>query len=230
MKIDRQFWRKLFSPKHWYRHIMWRITKKQKQQNLRSNGEETVKMLQALLEETNVPFFFDMGTLLGIIREKHLLAHDMDIDVAVLAENEELPDQLSRYLSANGCIHYCTYSLKDGGVVEDSYLYNGIKFDINYYRRENGRDICYLMYREPDRQYEAGELSVVKLSVPSISGIQTVGFAGGQINVPTKAEAYLAARYGVNWRIPDKNYLYWKGPSTEPTELMGIQQIHSRKK
>jgi adenine deaminase len=28
-------------------------------------------------------------------------------------------------------------------------------------------------------------------------------------------------RYGKNWTIPDKNYVYWKGPSVEPTNYKG---------
>ena len=56
---------------------------------LQKNGVQTVKAVQEILSETGVFFFFDMGTLLGIVREGRLLKHDMDIDIAVVVSCEE---------------------------------------------------------------------------------------------------------------------------------------------
>ena len=35
-------------------------------------------------------------------------------------------------------------------------------------------------------------------------------------------EKYLSERYGKNWMIPDKNYVYWKANSTTPIENKGF--------
>lgn len=195
--------------------------KKIRRDNLQKNGVETVKTVQEILESTGVFFFFDMGTLLGIVREGRLLRHDMDIDIAAVVGSEEEKAALREALVARGCAIRYSYSIEELGTVEESFMMSDIKFDINYYIREDDRDVCYLMYEEPGREYKHGELSVVKLSSPHISVLEKKDFNGTMINVPKNAEDYLAVRYGENWRIPDKGYVYWKGPSTSPTDFVG---------
>lgn len=188
---------------------------------LQQNGEETVRAIQEMLDSTGVFFFFDMGTLLGIIREGRLLRHDMDIDVAVFTEDASQKESLKQTLLAKGCTLRYSYSVEELGVVEDSFVYNDIKFDINYFSEVNGMDVCYLMYTDPNKGYPVGKMSVVQLMTPHISALKKIDFGGCMINVPEDPEKYLAARYGENWRIPDKNYIYWKGPSTSPTDYIG---------
>ena len=195
--------------------------KKIRRDNLQKNGVETVKTVQEILSDTGVFFFFDMGTLLGIVREGRLLKHDMDIDIAVVVNSEEEKTALRESLVARGCAIRYSYSIEELGTVEESFMMKDIKFDINYYLREDENDVCYLMFEEPGREYPYGQLSVVKLSSPHIAELQMKDFNGTQINVPKNAEDYLAVRYGENWRIPDKGYIYWKGPSTSPTDYMG---------
>ena len=190
---------------------------------LQKNGVQTVKAVQEILSETGEFFFFDMGTLLGIVREGRLLKHDMDIDIAVVVSCEEEKMTLRDALVSRGCDIRFSYSMDGFGIVEESYMKNEIKFDINYYITEGDESVCYLMFKDPDRQYGENELSVVKLSVPAISELDKKDFNGIDINVPKNAEEYLAARYGENWRIPDKGYIYWKGPSTSPTDYLGYK-------
>ena len=106
------------------------------------------------------------------------------------------------------------YFVSDIGIVEDSLKVNSIKFDINYYYCSNDIDICFLSYAKPDVRYQKDMMSVVKLECSHIVATKKVLFNGKMICVPEDSEKYLSERYGVNWRIPDKNYIYWKGPST----------------
>ena len=195
-----------------------------KSRELMENGEDTVVKVQKILSDTGAFFFFDMGTLLGIVREGRLLKHDMDIDIGVMIKDEEERKKLRDALVSKGCTLRFNYSIEGFGTVESSFLSGGIKFDINYYRREDeypDSDVCYLMYRDPDREYGADELSVVRLVSPHIGRVVKTEFAGAEICIPENAEEYLAARYGENWRVPDKGYVYWKGPSTSPTDYVG---------
>lgn len=195
-----------------------------KSRELMENGDDTVVRVQKILSETGAFFFFDMGTLLGIVREGRLLKHDMDIDIGVRLKDEEEIKDLRETLISKGCILRFNYSIDGIGTVESSFLIGGIKFDINYYRSEEGypdSDICYLMYRDPEREYGKDELSVVRLVSPHIGSVVRTGFAGTEICIPENAEEYLAARYGENWRVPDRGYVYWKGPSTSPTDYTG---------
>lgn len=199
----------------------WECKKREKK--IHKKGNQTIRLLQNLLTEFGCDFFFDMGTLLGIIREGHLLGFDLDIDIGVMIDDETRKTELKAFLLSKKCrIKHC-YAVEEIGVVEESYLLNNIKFDINYYSTDGDASVCYLLYKDPEKTYTGNQLSTVKLTCDPITEIQKIDFNGSPINVPTNPEAYLARRYGENWRIPDRNYIYWKGPSTEKIDNPGTQ-------
>lgn len=185
------------------------------------NGIETIKKLHDILDDCNCIFHIDMGTLLGIIRDGKLIRHDLDIDIAVHAANVDSINEIQKKLIQNNCIHKYRYSIDTIGIVEDSYFLNGIKFDINYYSYLDEKSICYLFYQEQDKKYEDNKFDVVRLSCSKIEEITKIAFMNFYINVPKNSEKYLSERYGQNWRIPDKSYIYWKGPSAEKVDYIG---------
>ena len=186
---------------------------KQKKRFIQLDGANTIIFIQKILEANNISFFFDMGTLLGIIREGKLLKHDMDIDVAVYNANGTVIESIKTVLIGNGCVHKHRYTTADIGIIEDSFVYKNIKFDICYYQQENNSDICFLAYNPINSTAE--QFCTVKLSCEHIERIDKIIFNGYPINVPYSSERYLSQRYGVNWKIPDTNYIYWKGPSAQ---------------
>ena len=193
------------------------------QKNMKLNGVNTVFFIEKLLTD-RVFFYMDMGTMLGIIREGRLLGHDLDIDVAVYVQNEEDKEAVKTMLLDAGCTVRYSYAVDSVGVVEQSFEFHDLKFDVNYYTREGQKDVCYLMYHEPSVNYTSeNELSVVKLSVDAVTAVKKVPFCGGEVTVPENPERYLAQRYGENWRVPDKNYVYWQGPSTSKTNYKGFR-------
>ena len=227
MEFIKNFLRNFILTKKIYARISEKRYINDLRKTLQKNGGKTIKAIQKILEQTDVFFFFDMGTLLGIVREGKLLNHDMDIDVAVFAESEEQKMKLKETLLSKGCKLRFSYSIDEIGAVEDSFKFNDIKFDINYFSRENDSDICYLMYTNPDLEDDGTiPLNVVKLTSPHISELKKVDFMGTMINIPKDPEKYLAVRYGENWHIPDKSYIYWKGPSTSPTDYIGKRTIY----
>lgn len=206
--------------------IKYNQVNKQKRSNIQRSGKQTIKQLQRILETTNIIFFFDMGTLLGIIREGRLLGHDLDIDIAIYDNNYQTIQLVRDTLSNYGCRHKFSYTVDGIGIVEDSYIFNNIKFDVNYYKIGKECCKCYLLYTSSNISYfNESEMSTVELSCSPITGIEKRVFAGTEINVPQHAETYLAERYGKQWRIPDKNYIYYKGPSACPISNKGFRLI-----
>ena len=213
--LTRGIYARLYKIKH-------RKEKQAKRETLQTNGEKTISYLQTVFEKTGKTFFFDMGTLLGIIREGKLLSHDMDIDVGVLIDGEEDIEEIVKVLEENGCKRKYRYTVDGVGVAEDSFEYNDIKFDASYYYTDGGSNLVYLGYLFPGRIYESSEiLSFVRLRTKKIEGVKKVEFARALINVPQNPEEYLAQRYGEKWRIPDKGFIYWKGPSAEKIDNLG---------
>ena len=186
---------------------------------LQKNGIALIHFLQDVLCEEK--FFFDFGTLLGIVRENRILGHDLDVDLGIFLDGEAEIKRVRELLYKNGCKIAYSYSIDEIGIVEDSFIINNIKFDICYYCREENVDVSYLMYKTKQSELKDGEMNVVKTSCSHINKLEKINFKGKMINVPENKEAYLVERYGKNWTIPDKNYVYWKGPSVAPTDYIG---------
>ena len=201
---------------------------KQKQRYMHNYGYRTIYQLQDIFEKSGVMFFFDMGTLLGIVRDGRILSHDLDIDIAVYVSNEEEKISFVEHLIMNGCKHRYSYSIDSIGIVEDSFILNKIKFDICYYYQGSGYDVCYLMFCLPNVDYAPGYQSVVKLSCTPIHDTVKIRFHEGNITIPSRAEKYLSERYGSEWTIPNKDYIYWKGPSAKLTELFALRTVFKK--
>ena len=89
---------------------------------MHKNGNQTIRLLQNLLTEFGCVFFFDMGILLGIIREARLLGFDLDIDIGVMIDSEARKAKLKAFLLSKKCrLKYC-YTVEKIGVVEESFL------------------------------------------------------------------------------------------------------------
>ena len=199
-----------------------------RRRNLQKEGLPIIKNVQNMLTQAGYVFFFDMGTLLGIVREGRLLKHDMDIDLAVVVNSEEDKLKIKELFAANGIIEKFRYTVDGIGIVEQSFSCRNVKFDINYYYTEGDKDVCYLIYRNPEKEYSDEQQDVVKLVCPHIAETQTILFQVIEINAPKKPEQYLAVRYGENWRIPDKKYIYWKGPSAVLTDYIGCRDCFEK--
>lgn len=229
MNKIKRFLKKNFLTKRLYAFLYSQKRRKEldhTREAIQTKGIETIEAIQNIMEPLGIPFFFDMGTLLGIVREGRLLGHDLDIDSAVIPNSKDDIQRITEWLIQQGCVHKYRYEVEGVGVVEDSFTMNGIKFDVNYYYRNEECDVCYLGYRAPEKNYEEGTMNAVRLSCPRIEKITNIHFGDCDVNIPSNPEQYLANRYGDNWRVPDKGYIYWKGPSATPIENICKQTIY----
>ena len=171
-------------------------------------SKNAVNVVQKVFEKSGHPFFFDMGTLLGMVRDGKLLKRDMDIDTGIYIKNTDEINEFRKLLNREGFKHKFIFSAEGIGEVLDTFYIEGVRVDICYYKREADRDCCYLFYGED------GEEKTVRLFNSKIEKMDRMNFLGLSVNVPENKEKYLEERYG-NWRVPDKKYKYWEGPSTE---------------
>lgn len=176
-------------------------------------GPSQLYRIQEIFENKNVKFFVDMGTLLGIYRDGRLIKRDMDIDMAIyLTEHEDIIS-FQKYMISVGCVHSLSFEADNIGIFQDTFYWKNIRVDVCYYRNEGEKDVCYLMY-DDDR--------IVKLVSSAVNATKLISFGKRKINAPEHTEQYLEERYGKGWRIPDKNYVYWMGPSAIPMDERGI--------
>lgn len=197
--------------------IQFRNTRKAMQKN----GLHVIEKIAELLNNGEIHYFFDFGTLLGIIRENKILEHDLDIDIGVYHE-KHIYKKVRSILSNAGFKIVYEYMI-DNTIVEESYVFYDIKIDINYYFNDEDKSKCYLFYRIPEKKYNGDVLDAVELVCDRINIFKGYDFNGVLINVPENPEHLLEQRYGPNWKVPDKNWVYWKGPSAKPYEKQGIR-------
>ena len=159
--VGKLFYRKICRIYDW-------IIKIKNRKVFNQNSESVVATLQKILDESGEFFFFDMGTLLGIIREGKILKHDIDIDIGVHIPEENIKS-FQEHLISSGCSIYKRYLLNGTDIAEESYLYRGVKFDVSYYRCTSETDSCILFYHKPNKPVSLENMGVVELTCTHIA-------------------------------------------------------------
>lgn len=195
---------------HVYIRIYTTIEHKYNQRVFIHNGMSVLSDIHVVLHKSNFLFFVDMGTLLGIYRDGHLLKGDMDIDIGVLISDFSDIESVRNLFLSNCFRHKFIFETDKYGVIQDTYDYRGLTVDVCYYRNIESFDYCYLLY-------DSGDVKnlIVQLSCHHITKSREFVINSLKINIPYNVEQYLQDRYGPNWRIPDSAYKYWEGPSTK---------------
>jgi len=198
---------------HRYLALYTLYERRKEQNHFVKIGEEVISHVQETLSKTPNIFFFDMGTLLGIYRDGHLLKRDMDIDVGVQISSDTEIYEIRSILLFHGFIHKFVFSTDIHGIIQDTFVYKSITVDISYYRRAGEYDYIYMLYNADD---------VIKMLCRHVEGVKLYHFGKILINIPENTDQYLEDRYGNDWKIPNPKYKYWEGPSVVKVGGRGI--------
>ena len=166
----------------------------------------------ATLKEAGLDAFLAYGTLLGAVREQHLIGHDSDADLGYVSQHEYPVDviresfQLHRFLVAAGyrVTRYSAAAFKVD-VVESDGSVRGLDVFGGFMRD----GFLYMMgeIRTPFRREWVFPLGTAVLE-------------GREFPVPAEAERLLAATYGPSWRTPDPAF-HFEMPSSTHRRLNG---------
>ncbi len=188
------------------------IENEKKRQGIQSIGISVLKDVQDILRDLDVQSFADFGTCLGLVREGHLLYHDLDMDIGVIAGREKM-DEIHRSMEDKGYRIWRQYAWQDR-IVEESYYFGDIKVDLNYYENTDRSARTWLFYRKPKYKYKnTWTRHVVEMNYSPISGIHFREFDGKQVALPNNPEQLLEEKYGPGWKHPDKKWIYWESPA-----------------
>lgn len=162
------------------------------------------------LNETKIDYWLDFGTLLGAIREKDFIKHDMDIDFGILLT--EQTSELEKNFYKNGFKKEKEIFLKKKGIkIYESYKYmNKINVDVYYYEQEKDYLIYYELLREPQLSYGEtirlkGGLNVEMIKYPIFTSIE-YEFKNIKCKIPSNYKEHLIISYGKDYMMPKKFY------------------------
>jgi len=174
------------------------------------NGKIALKLLNDItdiLDEHNVKYWLDFGTLLGVVRENRILPWDDDIDISIFEEDENL--MLEKVLPAIKKARYRAYTrrlkedvgpLKEGNIRSFKIRNNRFFFLRGYVKLD-----IFIMYKHQKDLYwyELGEAHALPQTL--VSEFKMIDFNGKRYRVPKDYDTYLTHHYG-DWRTPNPDY------------------------
>lgn len=201
----------------------------EKIRNVQEHGLKMIEKTQKLLSKEGIVCFADFGTLLGIIRENKLLGHDKDVDLGVIGVEEYQISQIRTLLERNGYKMWREFYLNDK-IVEQCWHINGIKIDLNFYRKDKKGQRTWLFYIKPNTKYKYGDYSAITMCYSGIEKFKKVKVQKKfDINIPEDPEKLLEQKYGKDWKVPNTGWIYWKNPKAEIVEEMGHFRVYQYK-
>ncbi|MBY7129357.1 LicD family protein [Bacillus sp. 8YEL33] len=187
-------------------------TNKILQRNIKQYGLECLLLVQETFKEYNQEFWLDYGTLLGAVREKDFISHDLDMDIGTFNMSEEKKRALEKALNDKG-VELSRKFTVDGHIVEQTFTYKGTHIDIFYYYSEDPNKVwCYFFEGTEDMSTkEIGNQKIMtgwnaKTVSSTLLGTKLMPFKGEEFPVPSNVEEYLIENYGPNYMIKDENW------------------------
>lgn len=197
-------------PYHWYNKAI----ASRRRKYFKKNGIEVLDQFDKCLTKNKFVYTLAFGTMLGAVREKGLIKHDLDIDVALWAEdyNVNLRESLENY--GFNLVHEL---LVDNGRKgrEETYELNGVTIDIFYiYPAIDEYPYCCDFYACEgsvsfvDSMNKFGQIKSRRLQLPWKKEFMRVPFESLNLPICANAHEILSFRYGDDYMIPNLKWNY----------------------
>ncbi len=181
---------------------------------------EALQEVNKILANENIEFWLDYGTLLGAIRDNDFIAHDLDLDFGMFYNENEIK-KVEHIFEENNIKKHREFLL-EGKIVEQTYSYKGLCFDIFYYFTDKNEMWTYGF------TYRKNKLKKISEGNKDISegfegmryftkkrGLEGYTFKGMDCLVPENPHEYLRCNYGENYMTPIKEWDYVEAPSNK---------------
>lgn len=178
----------------------------------RKNALDILKEFDEVMIENGFRYSVYAGTLLGAIREKGFIKHDIDIDTVMF--NKDYSEKLQDVLLAAGFKKIHSYMVEDGKLGrEETYEKKSVTVDI-FYVYDDGIspiyqcDFCGVpgSYSHEHSMKKFGYVIARKLEFPVSYEVLRLPFETIEVNVMSNYKEWLTGRYGSDFMIPNPKF------------------------
>lgn len=189
-----------------------------RQKLLKENAHQILKEFEEVNNQLGHKIWIEAGTLLGYVREGAILAHDIDMDFAMLnPEDASELDRINEFLAERNFVLNRKLVYK-GDVKEISFSYNGLNVDIILFERVNEKVISTTMiWYGMNALNKPVDIEAFYYELP-MEELEQVNFMDATAYVPTNPVDYLKGYYGEDYLIPNTNYDWRKNPIYVPVD------------
>lgn len=190
--------------------IFGKFLYKYKNYKFKKEAYNALKKIKTILDEENIIFWLEFGTLLGAIREKDFIKHDFDIDLGCLTieKKEILKDKLEK----NGFKFLRKITIEDGKkICEETYNYkNKLNIDFFYFYPKINKIIFYDFEGEENLSFnetikKRGGLVCYSTEISNFE-LKKYNFKGLEFNIPAEITLHLKELYGEEFMIPNSKW------------------------
>jgi len=175
-------------------------------ETLQRYGGMILGKVHAILSREKIAYCVWSGTLLGCVRDGGLMAHDDDIDIAILPGDVSV-QRLIELFEAEGFKFFWAWKCQ-GRITEFAVTYKGVHIDF-YFLKDSGdhSESHWYMPLEGVKYPDEFSWSAICTSLPKIRDLKALKLPRYNIcvNIPENYDEILSVQYGA-WRIPDTNW------------------------
>jgi phosphorylcholine metabolism protein LicD len=167
-----------------------------------------------LLEEQNIGYHLEGGTLLGMVRDNGIIPWDWDIDLSFLAEDTDkflkVYDMLKEkgYKITNRRLKKTVPPFRKGNYrifKVKPFLLSILKECIPFFKRIYVTADIFVKYRDDSRVYWIAKEKIMRVDKRYYESYETIECYGREFRVPNHYKDYLTEKYG-DWSVPVKEW------------------------
>jgi len=199
-KTDGWWLKTLLKP--YYMKVVQAVKYRRENKRIKREGEGVLHIASKALSDIGVFHWLEFGTLLGVIRDGKLIAHDTDLDFGVWLEDSS--EAISSALVRAGFKQVHRIEI-DGGAygLEESYELNGVMLDLFYFTKTNSGMYCHLFPVLGKNKRAVREIFT------SVNEFKSISWQSLEVQIPINADQRLRDTYGEYW-VPNKG---WNTPN-----------------
>ena len=164
-------------------------------------AESLLRNFVECMNENNIPYWLEFGTLLGAYRDGDFIPNDIDLDVGAYLKDA---NRIYHSLLKSGFKLVREFHVVGENGLEQTYEYNGVTIDVMYFYEREGLFWCNGAVFPQKRNKAIYTQVTAHWFIPFT--IVQFDFMGISVFIPENIEEHLKEIYGVDFMIYNPNF------------------------